>query len=63
MPECTGNPREKTRLTGACDIDGDYLEETRIDEDVLHRAEEHAFPTQGCCPIGPPGEQGVQGIK
>ena len=60
MPECVGNPREKTRMTGACDIDGDYLEETRIDEDVLQRAEDMAH---SCCPIGHPGAPGPQGVK
>lgn len=52
MPECVGNPREFTRLTGACDIDGDYLEETRLDE-----------LDNNCCPIGHPGVQGPQGVK
>ena len=50
MPECAGNPREAARdQCGGGDISGDYLEETRLDD--------------FCCPVGPPGEQGVQGIK
>jgi len=54
MPEAL-NPRELTRFTGACDLDGDYLEETRLDElDELD---------SGCCPIGHKGVQGPQGVK
>jgi len=52
------NPRELTRLTGACDLDGDYLEETRLDE-----LGEQDVNENSCCPTGHPGMPGPQGVK
>ena len=61
MPEATGN-------------DGTYLEETRLDElegNMLDVNENSAgegahsgwYSSNTCCPTGPPGVQGVQGVK
>ena len=58
MPECSGNPREAARdLSGGGDIDGEYLEETRLD------IVEGVTVDHSCCPIGHPGTPGPQGIK
>tara|TARA_Y100000310_G_C20528188_1_gene737128 strand:- start:519 stop:851 length:333 start_codon:yes stop_codon:yes gene_type:complete len=66
------NPRELTRLTGACDLDGDYLEETRLDEPGELDVNENSagegahggwYDQSSCCPIGHPGTPGPQGVK
>ena len=61
LPEATGNPREHARdCAGGGDVDGTYLEETRLDvlDGNMLDVNENS-----CCPIGHPGVQGPQGVK